>query len=75
MKITVAVILCHALAPIPSPVCREEVVVQQDMSMQACMMAQPAIADWKNHSIFRGDNWQVTRFKCVPGDYTPKEAI
>ncbi len=75
MKITVVALLCHIIAPIPDPVCREEIVTKDDMPMQACIMSQAAVADWKNRSIFRGDQWMVERIKCVPGDYLPKDAI
>jgi hypothetical protein len=67
MQITVVALMCHTLASIPQPVCREEIVVKDEMPMQACMLSQPAIADWKRRSIFR--------IKCVPGDYVVKGAI
>jgi hypothetical protein len=44
------------------------------MPMQACMLSQPAIADWKHRSMFSGDQWNVARIKCVPGDYVLKGA-
>lgn len=74
MKITIAAILCHSLAGAPAPVCREEVVAQTD-TMVACLIGQPAIADWKAHSIYRSDAWRIDRIKCIPGPYTPKDAI
>ena len=40
--------------------------------MQACMLSQPALADWKAHSIYRGDQWKIGRIKRVPGDYAIK---
>jgi hypothetical protein len=75
MKITVAALLCHALAGIPQPVCREEIVTKQDMPMQACIFSQAALAQWKEASIYRGSAWTVGRIRCVPGDYEPKDAI
>lgn len=75
MTVTVVVVVCHALGSIAEPVCREEIVVRDDMPMQACILSQAAVADWKSRSIFRGDQWTVTRIKCVPGDYFPKDAI
>ena len=75
MQITVVALICHTLASIPQPVCREEIVVKDEMPMQACMLSQPAIADWKRRSIFSGDQWTVARIKCVPGDYVVKGAI
>jgi hypothetical protein len=75
MQITVVALMCHTLASIPQPVCREEIVVKDEMPMQACMLSQPAIADWKRRSIFGGDQWTVSRIKCVPGDYVVKGAI
>jgi hypothetical protein len=75
MQITVVALMCHTLASIPQAVCREEIVVKDEMPMQACMLSQPAIADWKRRSIFSGDQWKVARIKCVPGDYVVKGAI
>jgi hypothetical protein len=75
MQITIAVVLCHSLGAIPSPVCREEIIVKDDMSMHACIISQAAIADWKEKTIFRGDSWKITRIKCIPGDYSPRGAI
>jgi hypothetical protein len=34
-----------------------------------------ALAEWKERSIYRGDQWWISRIKCVPGDYVPKERI
>jgi hypothetical protein len=76
MIITVVATLCHTLGAIPQPVCREEIVVQEDMAMQACFLSQPALAQWKEASIYRGDNWTIQRIKCVPGSgYVIKDKI
>ena len=49
-------------------------IVRDDMPMQACILAQAAIADWKNRSIYKSDEWRVVGYKCVPGgDYMPKD--
>ncbi len=81
MQITVVAVMCHTLdafitqsvGTLPDLVCREVIVVQDDMPMQSCILSQPALADWKERSIYRGDQWWVSRIKCVPGDYVPKE--
>jgi hypothetical protein len=83
MQITVVAVMCHTIGAIspqsvgtlPDPVCREVIVIQNDMPMQACMLSQPALAGWKERSIYRGEQWRVSRIKCVPGDYVPKERI
>jgi hypothetical protein len=83
MQITVVAVMCHTLGAFvpesvgtaPDPVCREVIVIQDEMPMQACMLSQPALADWKERSIFRGDQWLISRIKCVPGDYVPKERV
>jgi hypothetical protein len=76
MIVTVAATVCHMLGTISQPVCREEIVTKTDMPMQACMMgSQIGVADWKEKSIYRGDNWHVSRIRCIPGEYTPKDAI
>jgi hypothetical protein len=74
VQISVVLTLCHSLAAIPQPVCREEIVAQTD-TMAACIVGQPAIADWKSKSIYRSDAWTVTRIKCVPGEYVLKDSI
>jgi hypothetical protein len=75
MQISVVVVMCHSLAAISQPVCREEIVAKDDMPMQMCILSQAALADWKVKSIFRSDEWKIARIKCVPGDYQPKDAI
>ena len=84
VQITVVVLMCHsvgALVPgfaggaMQEPACREVIVVKDDMPMQVCMISQPALADWKERSIYRGDQWRISRIKCVPGDYVPKARI
>jgi hypothetical protein len=74
MQITVVALMCHALGTIAQPVCREEIVAKDDMPMQACLISQAAIADWKERSIYRGDQWTVDRIRCIPGEYQPKDA-
>jgi len=75
MQISVVAMVCHMLAPISDPVCHEQVIIQDDMSMQECMLSQEAIADWKEKSIYHGDQWVIARIRCIPGDYMPKDAI
>jgi hypothetical protein len=78
MMITVVALMCHTIAALPnSPVCREEIVVQDEMSMASCMMAsQAGIANWKASSrVFQGDQWAVAKVRCIPGDYQPKDSI
>lgn len=74
MQITLVASLCHVLAAIPQPVCHEVIVIRDEMPMQACFMAQPALADWKSKSIYAGEQWSIRGFKCVPGDYVLKDA-
>ena len=84
VQITVVVLMCHsigAVAPefvggiMQEPACREVIVTKDIMPMQSCMLSQPALADWKERSIYRGDQWRISRIKCVPGDYVPKARI
>lgn len=75
MQLTVVAVMCHALASISQPVCREEIVIEDDMPMQACFLSQAALADWKSRSIFKSDDWTIARIKCVPGDYVIKDSI
>lgn len=78
MHITVVVVLCHSLANIPAPVCREEIVTEgDDLSLMSCIIgSQPAIAAWKeNNRIYRGEHWTIARIKCVPGEYVIRDRI
>jgi hypothetical protein len=83
MQITVVAVMCHALDAIiaqsagslTDPECREVVIVKDEMPMQTCMLSQPALADWKARSIYSGASWWISRIKCVPGDYQPKERV
>jgi hypothetical protein len=75
VQITVVAMMCHTLGTIAQPVCREEIIVKDDMPMQACFLSQAAIAEWKERSIFRGDQWTVGRIKCVPGDYVIRDKV
>jgi hypothetical protein len=74
MQITVVATLCHALAAIPQPVCHEVIVIKDEMPMQLCMLAEPALADWKKSSIYAGEQWSIEGYKCVPGSYELKDA-
>jgi hypothetical protein len=67
MQITVVALMCHTLASIPQPVCREEIVVKDEMPMQACILSQAALADWKSHSIFSGEQWAIGRIYVIKG--------
>jgi hypothetical protein len=85
MQVTVVAVMCHSLGAIlaqsigalpDDPVCREVIVIQQDMPMQSCLLSQPALAEWKANSVYSSDNWRISRIKCVPGsDYVPKERV
>lgn len=74
MQITIVALMCHVLMGITTPVCHEEIVVKDAMPMQGCI-SQAAIADWKEKSIFRGEQWHIARIRCIPGDYQPKDAV
>ena len=74
MQIAVVLTLCHALGTIPAPVCREEIIARID-TMGACLIGQPAIADWKAKSIYSGEAWSIARVRCIPGEYVPRDAI
>jgi len=83
MQITVVAVMCHTIGAFvaesastaPDLVCREVIVVKDDMPMQACMLSQPALAEWKDRSMYRGDQWRISRIKCVHGDYVPKDRV
>jgi hypothetical protein len=83
MQITVVAVMCQTLgAVVPQsvstptdPVCREVIVIKDEMSLQACMLSQPALAEWKARSIYSSDSWRISRIKCVPGAYAPKERV
>jgi hypothetical protein len=43
--------------------------------MQACILSQPALADWKARSIYSSVSWSISRVKCVTGDYVLKQNL
>ena len=43
--------------------------------LQACIVSQAALADWKAHSNYASEQWAIGRIKCVPGDYVIKRVI
>jgi hypothetical protein len=83
MQITLVAVMCHTIGAFvpqsvdtfPDPVCREVIVINDDMSLQSCVLSQPALADWKARSIYSGASWWISRIKCVPGDYVAKERV
>jgi hypothetical protein len=77
MIMTVVALLCHFTFPITEPVCHEVIVTRQEMTMQRCMMgSQIGIANWKQQSIYSGEQWTVEDVQCIPGDsYQPKDMI
>jgi hypothetical protein len=35
----------------------------------------PSSPTWEERSVYRGDQWMISRIKCLPGDYVPKERV
>lgn len=72
--ITIVVSMCHMLAAMS--LCHEVIVAKQEMSMPVCMVqAQMIIADWKENSIYQGEQWTVEKVGCMPGDYQVRDSI
>lgn len=55
--------------------CHEEIIFEGDGSMQACLVALPAAADWKLKSEYADDGWSISRIRCIPGHYEKRNAI
>jgi hypothetical protein len=66
--LTIVVTVCHIAG-----VCRDVVATRQEMP--ACIISQAAVADWKEHSLYRGDQWSIGRMRCEAADYEPKDTI
>lgn len=74
--ITLVAVLCRTVAHIADPLCHEEIVFKGDQTMMSCQMtSQVVIADWKEKSVYHGDNWKIIKIGCIPGDYERKDAI
>jgi hypothetical protein len=39
------------------------------------MFGQAIVAQWQEQSEFKQPDWVVSRYKCVFGNYLPKDAI
>ena len=82
MQITIVAVMCHTLGAIipqsvdtlADPLCREVIVIKDEMPMQSCMISQPALADWKERSIYRGDQWWISRVKMRAWRLCPQGA-
>jgi hypothetical protein len=68
MLTAIVITICHIAGG-----CREVVAAQQDIP--ACIISQAAVADWKEHSFYRGDRWSISRMRCEAAGYQPKDAI
>lgn len=75
MFVTVAAILCHMLANVPSPVCEEVIVTDsaltEGLTFIGCVSGgQAPIALWKSeHPIYRSDKYWISKYRCAPGHY------
>jgi hypothetical protein len=48
---TIGAFLTESVGTVPDPVGREDIIIKTDMPMKACMLSQPALADWEERSI------------------------
>ena len=55
--------------------CHEDILAEEDMPMQTCMLSEPQIAYWKEHSVYAAAGWTVKKWRCIPGHYVVKDAI
>ena len=69
---TIMVHVCYLLSG--QPVCQWQYAAQH-LPMQACGWAQAGMAQWKENSKFKGDEYYIERYRCVadseasiPGD-------
>lgn len=78
MFITIAAVLCHLSGP-AAGACVEEIVTDSNMddslTMQSCMIGQPAISHWMTTHPLYHSGWRIERIKCVPGHYEPKGSV
>ena len=75
--ITIVVTVCHLIAGEPD-ICYDRVVGRTDTAtriMVSCEMSQPALAEWKGHSIYAGDDWWIAGYRCLSGNYIPGDTI
>ena len=76
MQITILVKVCFALATVPS--CHETIASQAEGALGiGCLVAEAqTLTEWKQHSIYRGDQWTIEGVRCVAGnEYVIKEHI
>ncbi len=83
MLITLVAVLCHSVSGIPEPVCVEEIVTDNDMSgitwMSCQVSAQEGISKWMSENPkyaasieapHAEGSWHLSKWKCVPGQYS-----
>lgn len=73
---TLVVVICHMIVGITAPICHEEIVAKEEMSLMGCQIGnQQIVADWKEKSVFQGENWHIAVIRCESGDYQMKDDI
>jgi hypothetical protein len=72
MQVAIVATLCFAAVG-QQPVCRDEVAMEAESIGLGCLIGEAQVAGWKDHSIYRGPQWIVSRIRCVPGGYVAKE--
>jgi hypothetical protein len=91
MFVTVVAVMCHLVVAKPTIApeadCTaeeakiEEIVTDSSMDdnvdFNSCMIhSQIGLADWKGkHPIYFKSDWRIARVKCVPGHYSPRNAV
>ncbi len=77
MFVTMVAVLCHLTAPDCTEVVVTNSSLESGLTLQECMIGgQASLAQWKeNHPIYRSEDWQVGRYKCVVGRYEARAKI
>jgi hypothetical protein len=77
--ISVVVTLCHLVTvdPQSTPItaCFERVAGKNEISISACGLLMPGIADWKEKSRYASEDYFIATIRCVEGDYQSKDEL
>lgn len=74
-QLTIVALICHIVAPIQVPLCHKEIVLKEAIPTMPCEMRRSAIAEWKEKSIFRGEEWKIESYDCERGDFVPEDIV
>lgn len=74
---SIIVSICHSIlvGSVQTPACHEEIAIKHRTRVEACMLAQMGLAQWKGNGQYAGDEFYLGGWRCAPdNEATLKDA-